>query len=291
MRVLVLMMMCENDKNIARKTLAQFVEIAGRHELHVLAFDDASPSRCGDALAREFQPRLSGAFDVLVARRSRGFYRILENKLDMLRAVVSSGRRYDYVVKIDPDIHFTNRLVASVFDEGTLPMRGQFGPVHTMRHRDHVQALADMLPVGFRRRNRAGIIDHKWEFMGPRKVWWADIGREAWRRGWRGEFIPGGFYVLTWDTLSELARCGYLDRDDRSMGLVFGDDVVMSIMVKAMGHPIVSFEDLVPRWSCDMFVREGMTAAEIRAKSHAFVHPLKEKGWAQRLRAELQLES
>lgn len=289
-RVLALMMACENDKNLARRTLGQVVGFFEEHELDVLVFDDASSSRCGDALAREFQPRIPGKLQTMVANESKGFYRILENTMDMLKAVTSSGQRYDYVVKVDPDVHFCNHLLSQVFEGATLPSRGLFGPVLRMRSRDHVQVLADMLPLGFRRRNRGGIIDHKWEFAGFRKVWWADIGRRALLHGWRGEFAPGSFYVLAWDTLIEMARHGYLDRDHTAMGMVFGDDVVISAMTRSLGHPIVGFRDLVPGWSSELFLREGATAAEIRAKRHAMIHPLKDRSWAHRLRDELTLK-
>ena len=82
---------------------------------------------------------------------------------------------------------------------------------------------------------------------------------------------------------------GWLDRPRASLGLAFGDDTILAIATRAVGHPVIDARTLVPDWSCSLFSTPATTAAEVRAAGHYFIHPLKDAPWANALRQALPL--
>jgi hypothetical protein len=288
MKILVLLMTCEKDLAIARATLAQLVELFRHHELHILLFDDGSPSQGGHLLEREFEARIKGTFSVLKNERPKGYLRLVENFMAMLAKAVSDGIDYDYVLRTDPDVHFCDRTLLDLFDDGRLPKRGVIAPHFPMRRRDFLLVLADLVPFGFQRRRRGETYDRKWQFAGFRRVWWSGFGWAALHRGYRGEVTPGSFVLMAWETVQAIARTGAFERDHAQTGLVFADDLMVAILAKAVGHPIHHVKDLVPSWSCEMFLPEGMEVELLRNERHAFVHPVKDSPWGSALRHALK---
>jgi hypothetical protein len=214
--------------------------------------------------------------------------RLAENFMAALGWAARDSRRFDYVIRVDPDIFFQRRRIASLFSSAECPTQGTIAAVIEYRRRDFIQVIADALPGGFRRRKRDGTIDRKWEFVPFRRVWWADIGRRALLNGFRRTVTPGAFIAIAGSTLREMATKGYFDRDHSDAGLVFADDALIGIMTKAVGHPIFSITDFIKDFRMNLFVTESQSLDSINAMNYDLIHPLKNTIDGNKLRAGLK---
>jgi hypothetical protein len=108
--------------------------------------------------------------------------------------------------------------------------------------------------------------------------------------GFNRRFIGGPFQIIAGSTLTEWARRGWLHRKPlANLGLIFGEDVMTNMMVKALNHPLVDLAELVPDWACDMAINPHKGGPEfILANRYYLVHPLKGDPWGLRLRQELE---
>ena len=290
MKLLIFYGLYEGEKTIAPHALGQLLTILAGHEVDVLILDDASPSRVGEQTKARFTGQGPGRVDVLRLEHSTGYRGSIDRMFTALHWVTQTGRTYDYVLRVDADIHFCRADLASLFTPGRLPMRGIIGQPLVMRRRDFVQVLADVLPAGFRRhRTPDGKIEHKWELQRCRPVWWHTIGWRALRHGFRGVIVPGSFIVIAGATLTAFRDRGWLDRLRENLGLVFGDDTMLSIATRAVGHPVVDVRTLLPDWSCSLFIGPTITATAVRSAGHYFIHPMKDAVWANELRQALPL--
>lgn len=288
-KIIVCMMVCERDATLARLTLLQILSLLEKHDVEVLLFDDASPSFVGSILADSLRQVRRNKVHVKRCDSPRGYYRLPENFMDMLGYAATQLGPFDYLLRTDPDVHFCGRGLESFFDVKNLPSKGVVSPIFRMRTRDLILYLGDLLPLGFRRRRRNGGVEHAWEFAGQRQVWWADFGRRALRNGYRGEVTPGAFLLIAWETLQVMNRAGIFARDHSQIGLVFLDDVLIGILTRSFGHPVIHPKELFPSWSSDVFLKEDTTPADIRRQGHLLIHPLKDKDWCHALRAALPL--
>lgn len=290
MKLLILFQVWEGDKNIAPLTLGQFLTIVSGHENDVLIFDDASPSRLGDRLATLFGGKGPGRIDVLRSEHSTGYTGTIDRLFEALHWVVRCGRTYDYIVKVEPDVHFCRRNLASLFDPGILPEFGIVGPTHRMALRHFVQVLADLLPAGIqRRRGPGGTIERDLEFKRFRPVWWQGIGWRALLRRFTGVMVPFPFVVISCKTLAAMNAQSWFDLQRSQIGAVFADDVVFTMAVQALGHGVVDISTLLSDWSCNLFISPTATAQTAREYWRDLIHPMKDTAWANALREELPL--
>jgi hypothetical protein len=290
MRLLVFLGLYEGEKAIATFAAEQLLRVLDGHDVDVLIQDDGSPSHVGRLAAKRLSERTPGRLDVVRLERPGGFHGTGERAINALSWVARSGRHYDYVLRTDADLHFCRLDLRRLFEPGLLPTRGIVGEPMTMRPRDYVLVLADILPVGFRRRRTSdGTIEHAWQFSRWHPVWWQTIGLRALRRGFRGRIIPASFLAISGRTLSSWHECGWLDPSRTESGLIFADDTLLAIMTRALGDPVVDVASLLSDWSADFSVTPATTALDVRRRGHYMVHPLKDVDWANRLRAELPL--
>jgi hypothetical protein len=293
MRLLIFFGVYEAERSFAHVCLEQLLDILRDHTVHVAIQDDASPSQLGDRLAEGVRPRLGDRVRVVRLERSLGFHGMYERVLGFLGRASTWGETFDYVLRVDPDLHFCSRRLADLFDGShgsRLPEVGIVGPTLAMRRRDFALYLADLLPAGFRRRLNDGVMEHRWELARTRPVWWSDIGRQAVRNGFRGRIVSGAFQILSWRSVLEMKQRGWLSRPRERSGLVFQDDVVSATFVRALGHPLLDIREVLPTWSTELFLRPTATAAEVRRRGLDLVHALKNEPWAHALRQELILE-
>lgn len=292
MKLLIYYGLCEAEKAIAPLALEQLVSILAEHEVDVLILDDASPSHLGKQMASQFAGKVPGNIDVLRLEKSRGARGYIGRVFGVLRWVAESGRAYDYILRVDADMHFCRRDLAALFQPGVLPTRGLCGQTLTMRSRDFVQVVADIFPMGFRRRRAAdGKIEHPWELRRLRPVWWHDFGMRALIKGFRGVIVPGSFIIISGATVAAMQIKGWLDRDHDHLGLVFGDDTVLAMAATALEHPVVDARQVLKDWSCELFLRPETSAADVKARGRYFIHPMKDVAWANTLREALPLGS
>ena len=291
MKLLVFYGLYEGEKVSAPLALGQLLAILAGHEVDVLILDDASPSHIGEQMKARFAGQGAGRIDVLRLEHSTGYRGSIDRTFSALQWAVQTGRAYDYVLRVDADVHFCRPDLANLFAPGVLPTQGIIGQPLVMRSRDFAQVWADVLPVGFRRRRTDDSkIEHQWELKRGRPVWWHNIGWRALANGFRGVIIPGCFIIIAGATLAALHNRGWLDRPRTSLGLAFGDDTILALATRAIGHPVIDARTLMPDWSCCLFITTETTSATVRAAGHYFIHPLKDVAWANELRQALTHE-
>lgn len=290
MKLAVFFGVYEAEKSFAQHTLGQLLDILRQHEVYVLILDDASSSRLGDALARAFSERPNVHIEVVRIEKSSGFRGAMDRTLFAFRHISNLNQPFDYVVRVDADLFFNRQELAALFDSKRLPERGLVGITAKFRWRDFIQFFADLIPLGFRRNQQHGVVEHKWELKRTRPVWWWDLGVRALFHGFGRRFIGGPFQIMAGSTLAELAKRGWLNRKPlEGLGLVFGEDVMSNVLVKALNHPLVDLADLVPDWTCDMAINPHKGGFQyIQANRYYLVHPLKGDAWGLRLRQELE---
>jgi hypothetical protein len=289
MRLLVFFGVYEAEASFAHVCLDQILDILRDHTVHLVIQDDASPSRLGDRLAAGVRARLGDRVRVVRIERSLGFHGFYERRLSMLDQATQWGETFDYVVQLDPDLHFCSRKLAEVLQSPRLPELGIVGPAVQMRKRDYLLFLADFLPAGFRRRHKGELLEHPWELRRVRRVWWHDIGWQALRGGFRGRIVTGALQVLSWKSVLAMRDRGWLSRRRRPVGLIYQDDVLIASFLAALGHPLRDLQEVVPTWKAEMFLAATTTAEEIRRRGFDLIHALKNDAWAHALREQLPL--
>lgn len=291
MRLCVFLGVYEAERVIAARTLRRLLTILDGHQVSLVILDDASPGRLGEALAREFAPRIAGTVEVRRIETSTGYHGSIERTFSVFDEITArsptASEAPDYVLRVDADIGFGRSDLARLFAPGVLPAEGLFGGTFAMRRRDLLLFCLDLLPIGFRRRRVGERLEHGWQLRRTRPVWWSVFGWRALRRGFRGRIVPGSFQIIAWATLLEMRRQGALTRSRRTLGLVFGEDVITNAAVWAVGHRVIDVGELVPDWDFEHFLTPGTTAADLVGRSPYYLHPLKDEAWANALRDEL----
>jgi hypothetical protein len=287
-RILVFFCVYEAERSFAAGTLAQLLDVWNHCDLTLHIQDDASPSYLGHGLAKQFAERVP--IRVTRVERSLGYHGLLEHWLSFLHNCAACAKRYDYVVRVDADIHLASRRLAHIFHPDRSPSNGILGHTLVMRHRDFLLWMADLAPAGMRRKLHAdGRMEHRWEFRRTRPVWWSDIGWTALRRGFRGRIVTGPLQILAWPTLVAIDQRGWLARPRRATGFIFQDDVLLSMMVHAVGHPIMDIRKIIDGWNATCFLTPGTPIQSILASRFDFLHPLKNSSWADEVRAAMPL--
>lgn len=288
MKILLFLMVCDSDQGIIFSTIQQTVNLLGDLALHIIIYDDASSGKLGQRVKDEFESSIRGKIHVIRREHSNGFYHITENIMVMFRHAIGLHERFDYVLKVDPDLAFTNRHFRNFFNSELLPKKGIISTVFQARLRDHIQFYLDLLPFGFHRKRRLGKIEHSWKWAGFRKIWWRNLGFQALLNGYQGEVTPGYFILIAWETVIAMNEHQYFDMAHHNTGLIFAEDVFITIMVKALDHPIYDVKDIDPNFKAAIFLHEGTAIEGIKNKGYYLIHPLKDRPWANILRKEIE---
>lgn len=277
------MTVCEADRRIAGSAMASVIAALPGFDLAIYIVDDGSPSNVGRMLIEGFSPVPGHLVRFPRPLRFTGTARRL---FAGLAAAAEGG--FDAVVKFDPDTLVAPGDLAGLVAAAARERRGLSGVLVRMRRRDALLLVADLLPVGFRRRHRAGVIEKKWELRRVRPVWWWPMGWRAFRHGFRFRYIAGGMCIMGGDTLRELAARGWLARaQERRHGFTFADDLLISIAAAALGHPLSDPARVRPNWAC----LDGDHVTDWNARLAAGVlvlHPLKDNPRADAVRLAVE---
>jgi len=250
MDIALIMMVCERDEAIAWDVLSAAAEAqSSGTRLTLFMVDDASPSHVGRRLLQRFADAGGQAGDSYEMPTALGFHGCAARLFLGLDRIAASGRPFDMVVKFDPDVCVTRQDLFRFLRESACPNGvGLYGERYPLRRRDAALLLADLLPFGFARKRVGPAIVHKWKVRRPYFVWWSDVGYRALRNGFRFDFITGSFWALGGKTLKRLADSGWFARSDAKNGLLFGDDVLLTMAVHSIGDPIVDLRDVSHNW-------------------------------------------
>lgn len=290
MRIGIFYGVYEAEKDFAHICLGKLIDVLAQHELHIIVLDDASPSHLGKSLESQFAQKIRGTFDVVRLEQSSGFRGAMDRTQQIYRRFAERHPDLDYVLRVDADLYINRRDLSALFDAKKLPEAGLVGVPATLRGRDFFLLLCDLLPVGFRRRMRAGFVEHKWELSRWLPVFWGDIGRKALLKSPNRLFMGGAFQIIAFRSILAMKRKGWLDRTVLGrIGLIFGEDIMTTMMIKALGHPLIDAAKLLPDWSADLgLYPKKYSTAEIIARNHYLLHPLKNDPWSKQLRDELE---
>jgi hypothetical protein len=280
-RIALLMTVCEAERRIAPGALASVVAALPGTDLTLFIVDDASPSHVGRGLL-DLYPHLPG--HLVRFERSLGFTGTARRLFAGLAAIADSKTEFDAIVKFDPDALVVTDDLAGFIGAVAPDGRGLHGVISRMRKRDALLLVADLFPVGFRRRYRDGVIQRKWELSRLRPVWWWGIGWRAVLRGMRFRYIAGGLCILGGRTLRELGQRGWLRlKHEGRHGFTFTDDMLLSVATVALGHAISDPARIRPNWA----VLDGDHATDWEGKLAAgalVLHPLKDNPRADEVR-------
>jgi hypothetical protein len=285
MKLVLLMAVCQAEERLARDSLRSLVQACGGAQWRLQLVDDASPSHLGQRLAAEWASQAPLGVDLLELPEPRGWhgmaYRLF---LGLDRIARWSGGDVDWIVKLDPDALVLREGLLSLLASQPYDCAGLLGVECAMRKRDAALVLADLWPCGFRRRPRGVTMDHDWQLGRWRPVWWTGLGLRALAQGFRFHYIPGGVFFLGGRTLNRIAQRGYLSlQQDGRHGLVFGDDLLLSMAVRAVGDPIVDLGRYHPGWA-NVSLSPTASVETILAAEYFVVHPLKDndRDWPRR---------
>jgi hypothetical protein len=284
-RLLIFFGVYEQEKSYAGTTLSRLLDILAQHDVHVAVQDDASASQVGQRLVDEFRSRVP--IRLIRLERSLGYHGTYERAVSFLDRAVGWGEDYDYLIRVDADLHFCTPKLNEVLASPQLPKRGMVGPTIDMRCRDYLLFLVDQLPCGLMRSLNDGIMSHSWVLRRKRPVWWHDIGRRSLLHGFRGKMVPGVLQIIAWRSIKAMAERGWLSRSRASTGLVFQDDLIITAMVKALGDPVIEISDVVKDFKYELFLHNSSTASDILRSGYDLIHPLKDNDWAHALRKTL----
>jgi hypothetical protein len=156
-----------------------------------------------------------------------------------------------------------------------------------MRLRDSLLLYADHLPVGLKRKSDGARIEHRWELSRGRPVWWSDFGYRSWWNGYRPTYMAGAFLFLGFETVRRMYELGYLSRDQSHHGLMFQDDVLITIATYATGHPVVDLRKDCSNWDFLGTTEHSPLEPIVQGKPYV-VHHLKNNPDAWARRRELQ---
>jgi hypothetical protein len=287
MKLALFMKVCEGEYDIGLSALQTLIQSCQGHDLNFFVLDDASPSRVGQRLARQFQTITGQPADCFELPKSLGFRGSAQRAFMGLHRIATCGQSFDLVVKIDADAIVARKdlgeFMAKVCPDGI----GLYSEAYSMRPQDRILYLADCIPFGFKRQCIDGVIQRQWQFGRTYPVWWADFGIKALLNGFRFSFIPGCFWFLGGKTLQVLEAVGYFTRDQSKYGFVFNDDLLLTNAVHAIKHRIVDLTKVSPHWNRFLGMTEEAPLEYIKPFQPYVVHPLKDRPKAWERRREL----
>ncbi len=208
----------------------------------------------------------------------QGYHGIAKSLCDLLLAILQSGTKPEIVIKIDPDAVLLQHGLVEAFQAkfatlgpglcGVYKIAAD-GSVRDTRRVAH-DILIDALPIGLGL-NRA----IRWK-----PVFYFKHLLRALSHGYSlGENIQGGIMALHRQTLVAMGESGFLAVPTRYIGRLRGDDILLALGTKAVGHGLHSINDhpdKVVAWvRASPF--QGITADDLLDKGYFVVHPIKKQ--------------
>ncbi len=283
MKIAVFFALCEGEFEITLDTLQRVLDTCRQHEFDLYIVDDASPSNVGARIIESIASRV-GHTRLIRLPKSLGFWGTATRMMIALRAINEEDRNYDYVLGLDPDLFpvrldLGEEIARKCTDRGAL-----YGCSTALRKRDALLFLADMIPVGFRRRTVEGVSGRKWSLSRSYSCWWTDLGVKSLLKGYSFEFIGGSFWLLGGDVLRRFESTRILSRDESKFGLTLGDDMLLTIMTLGVGLPVVDLGSGNPSWQGTLGMGVNVSVETINRCRPYVVHPLKNNsaGWTRR---------
>ncbi len=275
LRIAVLLCVCDSDATLAEDVVTTLCASASEHSLRFFIMDDASKTRAGERLADHCR-RLGRKASCTRLPEPLGFRGCIQRTCEGLREVAHSQEPFDLVIKHDPDALVIRTDLGALLSAHCRADDTMWGIPFTMRGRDRVLLLADLMPFGFRRRRQGAKIDRKWEPRRLRPVWWFRAGVQALANGFRFRTPGGGFYIVAMPLVQRMVDRGFLARPryERHGFLTTEEDIMAGMLVRAVGGRVVDLDTVSPRFG-DLGISPTPDAKTLRKNGHFVVHPLK----------------
>jgi hypothetical protein len=287
-RIAVVTFTYEGDRQIAFELLESLVTSFQGERFDLFLTDDASASRVGDRVL-DWAHQRGIAATCLRDEQSQGFRGAVDRTIRVLSTIAAHPARYDVILRIDTDALVIREGLALELLRTCTDPRGLYGVVKYMRPRDRIGLLADLLPVGLKRRSTNGQIEHGYGPRRVRPVWWWGAGLKALVKGFDFGFVEGSCYALGGQVPAELARHGYLGMYRRGgHGLITSEeDIIVTILCRAAGLPLYELDKRDRSWRDVNTI--GERALDRGVEDLPFViHPLKPTPEGAALRARLR---
>lgn len=288
-RIGVLVQACDGEEEIGKEALKSLIHSLDTDHLYIQIMDDASKGRVGEMLA-EYCRELGVDAQCHRMEAPLGYRGIMIRCFKGLSILAKREPKLDYAIKIDTDTLFLGKKFGDFVKTKCNDEYGFYGVTHTLRKRDLLLLLSDLLPFGWRRKKANGQIQRKWSFSRLLPVWWTDIGYKAILRSRSfNTIITGGVYIITGPLLQQFEELGYWDRDvTKRYGFITSEeDTVISLMARAVKANVVEVNDLRPNFG-EMRLKPGTSAQEIIDADYTVIHPLKRNEYSEKLRVELR---
>lgn len=288
-RIGVMTFVYDGDRRIVLDTLDSLVRSCPETDFDFYFTDDAS-SGVGQLVElwcheRGFRTRC------VTYETNLGYRGAIERTLRLLREIASSAVKYDLIIRIDTDALVVRpglvvELLNNCHDDA-----GIYGVTRRMRFRDSCALVLDLLPMGLKRIEKDGRIEHDYALRRLRPVWWSRIGVRALWRGFRFRFMDGCFYALGAQVPRRLLDSGQLElfQRDRCGLITSEEDVVLAMMCKALGLSSHGLEQQDPAWK-SMSTIGGDVLRDPSERVPFVVHPLKTSPEDLDLRAAVRRE-
>jgi hypothetical protein len=174
MRLAIMTFVYEADRNIAIDLMDSVKRSIGEAEIDVFMTDDASPSHVGEEIATWC--RAEGMNAVCFRdEESVGYRGAIERTLKLLRVIANKPEPYDLILRIDTDALVIRPGLGEALKKICTSRNGLYGVTHSMRFKDRVGLLIDLLPIGFKRKAvRGREIGHDYTLSRYSRVCWAE---------------------------------------------------------------------------------------------------------------------
>lgn len=288
-RIGVLIQACDGELEIGREGLHSITDSLGAENLFVQVIDDASKHQVGESLSA-YCGEIGVQSRCHTMKRPLGYRGMIPRVLIGLNLLAQQDPAFDLVIKIDTDTLVLNKTFGDVIKSKCQNPNALWGIIHTLRKRDLLLMLSDMLPVGFRRKFSNGQIQRKWELSRLQPVWWTDLGYRVLLRGQPiNKIATGGAYIIAGPLLQRFKELGYLDRDaTKRYGFVTSEeDTIVSLLARASGGEIIDIHEVHANFG-NMRIPPDTTLEHILTAGYSVIHPLKPNPRANQLRQEIK---
>lgn len=275
----ILIQVYAGDLECAKLAIQSFHRYTPQHTKHLYIYDDASPNQAGQQLADAARD-LGWQAQATRSDRSFGFHGGMLRTTELLR-IARQNNDHQLFIKTDPDILYTHQRLGHTISSIISEQIDLGGIYATLRPKDQLALLLDALPVGLRRRQIDDIMKHD---IGARftPLPWARDFLKAATRAQRIQFAGGAFIAMSPRFVHHLHERQLLPTKQSRTGLLFGEDILLSMIAQAGPWKTRNYPDLG-----NLAAGASLSAQSIITNNLACIHPLKDSATMKTLYDEL----
>lgn len=273
MRIAVKMSVYDGDYQIARSMLHTLRRSLGNTRLSLYLVDDASNEHVGEKLRDEFNDHLE-AVHLHRMDHPTQYRGMIQRNYHAFSMIHDDPEGFDLIARLDSDLLVAREGLDRFLADTTHNHKpAAWGIPSTLRKRDLILFLADLLPIGLRRQQQPqGVISRKWELKRTRPVWWSTQG---WKCLLRAKlptpFLGGSAIFLNHKAFQLIYNDAWQHYDPRRRGLINSeDDTLITTILHANNADMINLNQTGPSAFADLAWSTGRPTDDLY-----IVHPLK----------------